>query len=257
MVSELKNMQRILPILYEDCVSYVEEISLIEERYLWDNVRVYVDDTHSIKDFLIMHSPSFFMGGRSVGAYMKAENASTVSEFGEMLRAERDVPIHLQTSMEVEPYVGQLIEWLHKRYIVRYHRADIKTFRPHHRHKQRAVLLTPENVKQYQPLASSHFVKRLETAQVYGYVNEEREMVATSGDGFLTRKSFAISYTETEPEYRGRGIAKCLTSLASEPLIKKGLIGVYAADVTNKPSLGVAQGLGFLPYKNMMCFYNS
>lgn len=80
--------------------------------------------------------------------------------------------------------------------------------------------------------------------------------MATSGVGFLTDKSFAISYTETEPEYRNRGIAKCLTSLASEPLINKGLVGVYAADVRNEPSLRVARALGFLPYMDLKCFYN-
>jgi predicted GNAT family acetyltransferase len=91
---------------------------------------------------------------------------------------------------------------------------------------------------------------------VYGYVNEKGELVATSGVGFLTKKSFAISYTETKPIYRSRGIAKCLTSLASEPLINKGLVGVYAADVTNEPSIRVARALGFLPYMDLKCFYN-
>lgn len=106
------------------------------------------------------------------------------------------------------------------------------------------------------PSAPPRFIKRLETGQIYGYVNEEGEMVATSGVGFLAKRSFSVSYTETAAEYRGRRIAKCLTSLASEPLIRKGLIGVYAADITNKASVGVAEGLGFVPYKDMMCFQN-
>jgi predicted GNAT family acetyltransferase len=77
-----------------------------------------------------------------------------------------------------------------------------------------------------------------------------------SGVGFLNSKSFAISYTETEPEYRNKGIAKWLTSLASDPLINKGLIGVYSADITNEPSLRVARALGFMPYRDLKCFYN-
>lgn len=101
--------------------------------------------------------------------------------------------------------------WLNKTYAVRYHSADSHSFQPNYKHKERAILLTPGNVKKYMPSASSHFIKRLETAQVYGYMNEEGRTVATSGVGFLTRKSFSISYTETEPEYRGKGIAKCLT----------------------------------------------
>lgn len=256
MVFQLKNIKEILPTLYEDSVSHVEEISLIEEDYLWQNVRVYVDNLRSIQQFLLLHSPSFYWGGRSISAYMKAEDPFTISEFAKILKNEGDVRLHLQTSREVQSYVWQFMGWLSKTYIVRYHRADTKTFKPYLRHRERAVLLTPENMKNYQRSASPHFVKRLETAQVYGYVNEEGRMVATSGVGFLTKKSFAISYTETEPEYRGRGIAKCLTSLASEPLIKRGLIGVYAADVTNTPSLGVATGLGFLPYRELKCFYN-
>ena len=257
MVFELKDKEKILPILYEDCVSYVEEISLIEEGYLWQNVGIYVNNLHSMQEFLLLHSPSFFLGGRSISAYMKTKNPLTICEFGDILKQKGDVRIHLQTSVEVQPYVRQFMGWLNKTYTVCYYRADAHSFKLTSLHKERVVLLTPDNVKRYMPSASPHFIKRLETAQVYGYVNKEGRMVATSGVGFLTKKSFSISYTETEPEYRGRGIAKCLTSLASEPLIKKGLIGVYAADVTNKLSLGVAQGLGFLPYKNMMCFYNS
>jgi len=255
-IFELEDKEGILPILYGDCVSHVEEISLIEEDYLWGNVTVYVNDLTSMQEFLLLHSPSFFWGGRSISAYMKAKDPLTIAKFGEVLKRGKDVRMHLQTSVGVEPYIRQFMKWLNKAYTVRYHRADAHTFRPNFQNKERAVLLTPENVKEYMPSASARFIKRLETAQVYGYVNEEGRMVATSGIGFLTRKSFSISYTETEPEYRGRGIAKCLTSLASEPLIRKGLIGVYAADTTNRPSIGVAEGLGFLRYKEMMCFYN-
>ena len=257
MVFKLKDKEGILPTLYKDCVSHVEEISLIEEDYLWQNVRICVDNPRSMQKFLILHSPSFFWGGRSISAYMKAKDPSIICKFGNILKAEGDARTHLQTSVEAQTYVRQFMGWLNKTYTVRYHRADAKTFKPYHKHRERAVLLTHENVKKYRPSASPHFVKRLETAQVYGYLNEEGRIVATSGVGFLTKKSFAISYTETEPEYRGRGIAKCLTSLASEPLIKKGLIGVYATDITNKPSLGVAEGLGFLPYRDLICFYNS
>jgi len=256
-VFKLEDKEGTLPILHGDYVSHVEEISLIEEDYLWGNVRVYVNNLTSMQEFLLLHSPSFYWGGTSISAYMKAKDPLTIAKFGEVLEREKDVCMHLQTSVGVEPYISQPMKWLDKAYTVRYHRADAHTIRPDFQNKERAVLLTPENVKEYMPSASARFIKRLETAQIYGYVNEEGRMVATSGIGFLTRKSFSISYTETEPEYRGRGIAKCLTSLASEPLIRKGLIGVYAADITNKPSVGVAEGLGFLRYKEMMCFYNS
>jgi len=117
--------------------------------------------------------------------------------------------------------------------------------------------LTSSNIMKLDPTASSQYVKRLETAPVYGYLDEKGQLVATSGVGYITKKSFSISYTETKPDYRGRGIAKCLTSLACEPLIKMGLIGVYAADVTNQPSLRVATGLGFKPYRDLKCFHNS
>ena len=49
MVLKLKDKDRILPRLYEDFVSFVEEISLIEERYLWRNVTAYVDDANVIE----------------------------------------------------------------------------------------------------------------------------------------------------------------------------------------------------------------
>jgi len=255
MVLELRDKDRILPRLYEDFVSYVEEISLIEEDYLWSNVRVYVDDPRSIDEFLILHSPPFYQGGKSLSAYMTAKNPSTILKFADILKGKRHFHVHLQTSAKVS-HVKRFMPWLTKTYTVCYCRADSATFKPLCQHRTMAIRLTPENIKKLQPSASPHFIKRLETAPVYGYVNEKEELVATSGVGFLTKKSFSISYTETEPEYRGRGIAKCLTSLASEPLIKKGLVGVYAADITNEPSLGVARDLGFLPYRKLKCFYN-
>lgn len=250
MVFRLKEKSVILERLYRDCVRYVEEISLIEEDYLWQNVSVYVDDSRSLQDFLILRE------GRSLSAYMTAENPSTVPEFAEILKAKRDFKMHLQTSIELESYVKRFLSWLSNTYTVRYCRADSKSFKPQCLHKKAAIRLTPDNIKELQLSPSLRFVKRVETAPVYGYVNEKGELVATSGVGFLTKKSFAISYTETEPEYRNRGIAKCLTSLASEPLINKGLIGVYAADVTNEPSVRVAIALGFLPYTDLKCFYN-
>jgi len=254
MVTQLKNKDAILLRLYEDHISYVEEISLIEEDYLWHNVTIYVDDTYSAEEFLILHSPSFYWGGTSLSAYMTAQKSSTVQEFATILKKKRKPQTHLQTSTKAS-LIKQFMPWLTKNYTVRYCRADSATFKPNCQHQANAVLFTLENIKELQPSADSHFIKRLETAPVYGYVNEKRDLVATSGVGFLTKKSFSISYTETEPEYRGRGIAKCLTSLASEPLIKQGLVGVYAADITNPASLGVAQGLGFQPYRDLKCFY--
>jgi len=256
MVFKLKEKTIILQRLYRDCVCYVEEISKIEEDYLWQNLNIYVDDPRSIQEFLIVDSPTSHMGGRSLGAYMTAETPSIVRKFAEVLKAMRDFRIHLQTSIGVEQHVRQLMRWLPKTYTVRYCRADSKTFKPHCPHRKRAVRLTPANTKKFKLSASPHFIKRIETAPVYGYVNEKDELVAMSGVGFLTKKSFAVSYTETKPEYRNQGIAKCLTSLASEPLISKGLVGVYSADITNEPSLRVAKALGFLPYLDLICFYN-
>jgi len=255
MITELKD-KTILTRLYEDPVLYVEEISLVEEDYLWHNVKVYVDDPCSLGEFLIVHSPSFYWGGKSLSAYMTAKNPSTVLKFASVLKAKRGFQTHLQTSVEVESYVHRFMEWLVKAYTVRYFRVDSATFKPHCQHRKNAVRLTHENIRHLQPSASIHFIKRLETAPVYGCMNEKRELIATSGVGFLTKKSFSISYTETKPEYRGQGIAKCLTSLVSAPLIKRGLVGVYAADITNPPSLGVAEGLGFQPHRDLRCFYN-
>jgi len=257
MIKELKNKDKILPRLYEDFVLHVEEISLIEETYLWYNVTVFVDDENSMNEFLILHSPSFYWAGKSLSAYMIANKTSTVQKFADILKKKRTWRTHLQTSVEASQ-VKQRMPWLKNTYTVRYCRADSATFEPHCKHKTRVTRLTPENIHKLDPSASRipYFVKRLETAPVYGYLNEKEELVATSGVGFLTRKSFSISYTETKPEYRNQGIAKCLTSLASEPLIKKGMVGVYAADVTNPPSLKVAEGLGFQPYLDLKCFYN-
>lgn len=250
MVFKLKEKTVILHRLYSDYVRYVEEISLIEEDYLWQNVSIYVDDPLSIQDFLILRED------RSLSAYMTAENFSIIPKFAVILKAKRNLKMHLQTSTEAESYVKQFMEWLPNTYTVRYCRADSKSFKLHCSHTKRAIRLTRDNIKQLQPSVSAHFIKRISTAPVYGYVNENGQLVATSGVGFLTKKSFAISYTETEPKYRNRGIAKCLTSLASEPLISKGLIGVYAADIVNKPSIRVAGALGFLPYQDLKCFYN-
>lgn len=252
MVFKLRENEAVLQLLYRDCVCHVEEISLIEESHLWQDVGVYVDDLHSIQEFLIVRAS----GSRSVGAYMVAESPSVVREFAEILKAMGNFRVHLQTSIGIGHLAKRFMRWLRKTYTVRYCRADSKTFKPQCLHRKRTVLLTPENVKTLEPSASPHFIKRLETAPVYGYVNEKGELVAMSGVGFLGKKSFAISYTETKPEYRCQGIAKCLTSLASEPLIKKGLVGVYSADITNAASLRVAKALGFLPYRDLICFHN-
>lgn len=250
MVFKLKDKTVILQRLYREYLRYVEEISLIEENYLWQNVEVYVDDPRSIEDFLILRE------GRSLSAYMTAENPSIISKFADILKTKRDSEMHLQTSIDVESFVKQQMKWLPNTYTVRYCRADSESFTPHCLHNKSAVRLTPENIKQFQPSASARFIERMKTAPVCGYVNEKGELVAMSGVGFLTEKSFAISYTETEPECRSRGIAKCLTSLASEPLINKGLVGVYAADITNEPSIRVAKALGFLPCQDLKCFHN-
>jgi hypothetical protein len=256
MVFKLKEKTMILQRLYRDPVCYVEEISLIEEDYLWQNVSIYIDDPRSIQEFLIVHSPTSYWGGRSLSAYMTAENPSTIRKFASVLKVMKNFRTHLQTSIKVEDYVKQFMKWLTNTYTVRYCCANSKTFKPYCLHKKGAIRLTPDNIKKYQTSASSHFIKRIETAPVYGYVNDKGELVATSGVGFLTKKSFAISYTETKQEYRSYGIAKCLTSLASEHLISKGLIGVYCTDILNKPSLKVAKALGFLPYRDLKCFYN-
>ncbi len=255
MVFQLKNNRAILSHLYEDPVSYVEEISLIEEDYLWQGVAVYVDDLRAMRQFLVVHSPSFYWGGKTLGAYMTADNLSALEEFAGILEEKRDFQTHLETSATAS-HVKRFMPWLTKSYTVRYCKADLQTFKPSYQNRERAIRLTSRNARRFDPSASAVFVKRLQTAPVYGYLDENRKLVAMSGVGFLTKKSFSISYTETNPEFRGRGIAKCLTSLASEPLIKKGLIGIYAADITNMSSLGVASGLGFKPHQDLNCFYN-
>jgi len=255
MVLRLKNKSAILPRLYEDPVAYVEEISLIEEDYLWCNVQVYVDDLHLMEEFLILHTLSFYRSGKSLSAYMTTQKSATVQKFASILKRKRNYRTHLETSTKPN-YVKRLMPWLTESCTVRYFRADASTFKPDCQHRANSVQLTPENVKQLDPSASPSFIKRLMTAPVYGYLNEKDELVATSGVGWLTKKSFSISYTETKPDYRRRGIAKCLTSLASEPLIRKGLVGVYCADVTNPPSLRVATGLGFQLHRDLKCFYN-
>jgi len=251
MVLRLKNKKAILPRLYEDCISYVEEISLIEETYLWRNVQVYVKNPESMTEFLEVQ---FDERRKSLSAYITAQQPSTLEEFGSVLEEKREYETHLQTSTSVD-LIQRHMPWLTKVYTARYHCVDSATFKQG-THEARAVRLTSQNIAELNHTASPLYIKRLETAPVYGYLNDEGELVATSGVGYLTKKSFSISYTETKPEYRGRGIAKCLTSLACEPLIKRGLTGVYAADTINQPSLGVAKGLGFKPYRDLNCLHN-
>jgi ribosomal protein S18 acetylase RimI-like enzyme len=255
MVLRLRKKNLILPRLYEDCITYVEAISLIEEDYLWHNVQVYAKDSRSMEEFLILHSPSFYWGGKSLSAYMTAHEPSTIQEFSGILEEKKDYQMHLETSAETRR-IQELMPWLTQSYTVRYFFADASNFKPNCQHRANAVKLTPENAKRLDSSASPSFIKRLKTAAVYGYLNENGALVATSGIGWLTKKSFSISYTETKPEYRGRGIAKCLTSLASEPLIVKGFTAVYAADGTNPSSIAVAKGLGFQPYGDLKCFCN-
>jgi ribosomal protein S18 acetylase RimI-like enzyme len=256
MIRKLEKNTLILPRLYDDCVRYAEEISLIEEDYLWPNVSAYVDDNRPTQDFLLLSSPSFYWAGRSLSAYMSAEEVSVVHEFADVLKAMSNLRVHLQTAAENEPHVKKFMRWLPKTYTVRYCRADSRSFRPHYLRTERAIRMTPENIGSLWPSASPSLRKRVKTAPVYACVNESGKLVGTSGVGFLNKKSFVISYTETEPEYRNRGIAKYLTTLASEPLIARGMVGVYSTDITNEPSLAVARALGFAPYCELKCFYN-
>jgi hypothetical protein len=254
-VSKLKESGLILKRLYADCVRHVEEISLIEEGYLWRNVSVYVDDDRHPQDFLLTHSASH-QGEKNIGAYMTAEDQSNVQRFADILKRKKNCHMHLQTSVELESSIRESMIWLTNSYTVRYCRADSKTFKPYHLNSKGIVLLTPHNIRRFKSLSSPHMTKRIETAPVYGFINEKGKIVATSGVGFLTKKSFSISYTETSPENRNQGLAKCLTSLASEPLIIKGLVGVYCADIKNEPSIRVAKALGFLPHRDLACFFS-
>jgi hypothetical protein len=208
MVFKLAHKTSILQRLYTDYVCYVEEISLIEEDYLWPNVSVYVDNPKSIEDFLVLSCPSFYWEGKSLSAYMTTRNKSNIRVFAEVLKTKRDFQTHLQISGENETCIRQFMDWLPKSYAVRYLRADSQTFKPYLLNSEKAVQLTPENIKQLQPSVSPHFVKRIATAPVYGYLNEKQELVAMSGVGFLTKNSFAISYTETNVECRNKGLAK-------------------------------------------------
>ncbi len=248
-IFKLAEKSVILERLYRDCVRYVEEISLIEEECIWQNVEVYVDNLN-FESFLVLREHE------GISAYMTAEDPSYIQEFADVLKAKGESQIHLQTSAEVKPYIKRFLGGLSKTYTVRYGRADMHTFRPHCLHKKRAVRLTPDNVKDLEPSASSCFIARIRTSPVYCYVDKNGRSVGISGVGFLTKRSFAISFTETIPRYRGQGIAKCLTSMASQPLIKMGRIGVYSADVQNEPSTRVAKALGFLPYMDLKCFHN-
>jgi len=171
MVVQLKNKKAILPRLYQDCVSYVEEISLIEEIYLWHNVQVYVESSNSAQEFLILHSPSFYWSGKSLSAYMTATKPSTIREFAVILRKKRSYRTHLETSTPANR-IKKCMPWLTKRYTVRYLCADSSTFKPNHRYQDRAVLLTPGNIARLDPTASPLYIKRLETAPVYGYLNK-------------------------------------------------------------------------------------
>jgi len=253
MGQRLKNTAAILPRLYKDPVIHVEEISLIEEEHLWRNVQVYVEDPNSMKEFLMVQ---FDEKRRSLSAYLAAQNPSTIEEFAGVLRKKRDYQIHLQTSARMR-LIKKRVPWLTRVYTARYHCVDSSGFKPNRKHEAGAVRLTSQNIVRLDPTASPLYVKRLKTAPVYGYIDGRGQLVATSGVGYITTKSFSVSYTETKPDYRGRGIAPCLTSLAYEPLLEMGLIGVYAANVANQPSLGVAKGLGFKPYRDLKCFHNS
>lgn len=149
MVCELKNKSKILTRLYEDFVLYAEEISLIEETYLWHNITVFVDDEHSIGEFLILHAPSFYWGGKSLSAYIAAIKTQTILEFANILK-EKLFQTHLQTSTKAS-FVKEFMPWLTQTYTVRYCRVDSATFKPHCKYKRSAVRLTPQNIKQFQP----------------------------------------------------------------------------------------------------------
>ena len=190
MVLRLKNTKSILPRLYEDCVSYVEEISLIEETYLWRNVQVYIESSNTSEEFLVLRSPSFYWSGTSLSAYMTARKLSTIREFAGILKKKGHYRTHLETSTPATK-IQKCMPWLTKRYTVRYLCADSSTFKPDHKHQARAVLLTPDNIPRLDPTASPLYVKRLKTAPVYGYLNEKGMLVATSGVGGSPRNPSA------------------------------------------------------------------
>jgi predicted GNAT family acetyltransferase len=60
---------------------------------------------------------------------------------------------------------------------------------------------------------------------------------------------YAEIAVETEQEYRGRGFAKAAVIAISNLINKQGIEPVYVVSSDNKPSIMVAEAIGFKPCK--------
>lgn len=73
------------------------------------------------------------------------------------------------------------------------------------------------------------------------------EVAAWSALKLKDEQVWEISVT-TEPEYRGRGLAKAVTSAAAEYILAQGRVPLYVHNEQNLPSARVARSLGFREY---------
>jgi len=128
------------------------------------------------------------------------------------------------------------------------HYADRQRFVPWSNHKVRRLRAAPTRAsRDPEPEGESPYVG---ACGIY----VKGALVAYAD--FAVRGDHACSIgCFTEPEFRGKGMARSAVSAATQVILRAGRIPVYAADESNLSSLAVCRSLGYVKFgEGLHCF---
>lgn len=81
---------------------------------------------------------------------------------------------------------------------------------------------------------------------VYAALVDDQAVCIADGSA-MSDYAAIVQQVYTVPAYRRRGLARALVARLSEEIFALGRVGLYAADYTNYPSLGLCRALGYRP----------
>lgn len=245
----LTEYHQILNFLYGDERRYIEEISIIENMYLYPDIEIYVDDPGDIKKFLILQKNR--VGNYSVFLHSAGDHDFTRKAFEKVSPLEKS---HLQTGDFEKRFFQETCNTISSyRYLIMCFRSD--KFTPVY--KPVPLRITPDmKYKDLNEISHGNGSRFREQARhgVFYAVRDNGAWAALGGSGVWSY-NYCYLFVDTETQYRGRGYARAVLSYAIRDILNRGKKPVYALDPTNEPSLRLARRLGFVPYTTRECFF--
>jgi hypothetical protein len=210
-----------------DPVRYVEEIAILENEHGAKSYSGWYDENNP-GDYVLIHAAN----ETSATVYMSSD------EWSEWYL--RQIPyrkFYLQTDLGGAEMAASLFPVAHKG-TVRYYRflgtANLQSS------------LNPSSVEgliwSFQEATSAN--GRLLEVECIGRINGAE--IVSASTPFLNSVTSMVG-VETKGEYRGHGLGRCAVGMLANRLLELGRIPVYAADISNKPSVRIASAF-FAPY---------